>query len=207
MHPLYDDEALVEAATREHLDAGRSVFQLFMLNEDESLHSLAVLALLDIPPCSHVLSLGSGVAGMEAYWQKARPDLTFTLVNQSPVQNRLGRCQGGYVVADATTYTPHDPVDLTVIAYALGHMDADALLRNALAATRGTVAVLDVFNTSQRFQREMAYCPPSRHFMVSRGFEPVLDLDWVLAPFVQQEAPWIVDDCNPYLFTRKGEAK
>lgn len=206
MHPLYDDEALVEEATREHLAAGRSVFQLFMLNEDECLHSLAVLTLLDIPPCSHVLSLGSGVAGMEHYWQAARPDLHFTLVNRSPVQNKLGRCQGTYVTHDAAHWHPAEPVDLCVVAYALGHMDPDTLLRNAVMHTRGTVAVLDVFNVSQRFEREMEYCPPSRKFMESRGFVVTPDLDWVLSPFVEREAPWVMEDADPYLFTRKGEA-
>lgn len=207
MHPLYDDDDAVAQVTQEHLDAGRSVFQLFMLTDDECMHSLAVLTLLEPAFGARVLSLACGVAGMEAYWHRARTDLEFTLVNKSAAQLALARCPGRRIVADAQAWTPATPPDLTVIAYALGHMDPDVVLRHAVAFTRGTVAVLDVFNASERFKREMHYCPPSRKFMQSRGFELAPDLDWILAPYAQQEAPWIADDCNPGLFTRKGEAK
>ena len=208
-HPLYSDEEIVARETARHIAQGRSVFQLFQLDPDERLHSLKVLALAGLEANAHVVSLGCGVAGMEHYWQQARPDLQFTLVNNSACQLELSKqfCAGMRWHADAQDFVPMGPADCTVLAYMLGHVDAEATLRNAIANTRktGSVIVLDVFDADRRFEQQMAYYPPGLDLMLCLGFEPLFGDSLKLVPWLQAEAPWINDAVHPAMFKRKGE--
>jgi hypothetical protein len=190
-HPLYDDEVEVEQATREHLDQGRTVFQLWQLDTDERLHSHAVLDLLAPPHRARILSLGCGVAGMEAYWHDERPDLRFTLVNQSPSQLELCQCPGlrqccdvhGYVLPDSAR-----PFDITVLAYVLGHVNPQKVLDRAMAATNGTVLVLDVFDASSAFIRTLQYDAPDSAVLSNLGFKRIYVPSWHMAPFIRDDA-------------------
>lgn len=205
MHPLYSDPELVARVTREHLDAGRSVFQIFQLGADEHAHSLRVLELLKLPDRARVLSLGCGVGGMERYWHETRPDLEFELVNNSQVQLDLCVCPGRRVLGDANTYTAAQPADCVVLAYVLGHCDVPLALAAAAANARkgGVVAVLDVFNGSASFDSNFCYGSPTGFQMRDAGFERlVLEGEWHLAPVLEQFSPWIQANADPGFWVR-----
>jgi hypothetical protein len=176
MHPLYDDEALVGEVTQRHLDAGRTVFQLWQAAPTEREHSVTLLDIAAPPHRARVLSLGCGVGGMERYWQLVRPDMRFTLQNVSKAQLDLCLCEGERVLGDAQAFV-HDwgapGFDVTVLAYMLGHVDAAATLRRAIAVTRGTILVVDVFDVSPTFKRLLHYDPPSVWLLRSLGFQHV----------------------------------
>jgi SAM-dependent methyltransferase len=184
-HPLYDDEVLVKEVSQAHLDAGRSVFQLYMIDPDEYQHSRIILKCLELPLAADILSLGCGVGGMEAHWKAMRPDLDFTLVNSSKAQLDLCKCPGKRVHERAEDYLPcpYHP-DVTLISYALGHMDARVVLERALEYTRGPVVVLDVFDGTDEFNETFAYNSPKSELMTELGFSLLLDTGWVINPFI-----------------------
>lgn len=162
-HPLYRDPALVRHTTEQLIDSGNTVFQLFQFAGGERLHSIRVLESLALPVNAQVLSLGCGVAGMEAVWADVRPDLVFELVNKSADQLDLAVCPGRKVCADAEGYkSENGPFDCVVLAYMLGHVDVAATLRNAFANLKrgGKLIVLDVFNSSDLFNETLAYKSP-----------------------------------------------
>jgi SAM-dependent methyltransferase len=163
-HPLYSDDARVASVTDWLLERGQTIFQLFMLAQgDEHRHSLRVLQRVNVPLGARVLSLGCGVGGMEAYWQAQRRDLCFTLVNASKAQLVRCLCQGLLIQADM-----QDPdlaarlprQDLVVLGYSLHHaysVPAMLAVARSYLKPRGTLLVLDVCDTSERFNDAVQY--------------------------------------------------
>jgi trans-aconitate methyltransferase len=193
-HALYDDEALVDATTRAHIDAGRTVFQLWMTRPTEREHATQVLDMIAPPHRARILSLGCGVAGMEAYWQDQRPDMRFTLVNNSTAQLALLQCSGPHVsrhLCDAHEYSLIEgqrPHDVAVLAYVLGHCKVGKVLDRAMEATNGKVVVLDVFDASSAFIRTMQYDAPESAVLANLGFKRCNVPGWHMSPFVAEDA-------------------
>ena len=212
-HPLYDDEALVAEVTRAHAKAGRTVFQLWQVSDNEADHSVAMLDMVAPPHRARVLSLGCGIGGMEAYWQVVRPDLRFTLLNSSAAQLDQCVCPGRRVLGDAQDYQlleGQEPFDVTILAYMLGHVDADKTLRRAMAATSGTVLVLDVDQGTPAFKRHLHYDPPSPALLRSMGFTKrstptarwyVQGLDWEDVPDYVHDA---IEGSEPAIWVCRG---
>ena len=168
-HPLYSDEVLVARVTDWLLRHGRTVFQSFLLYPtSERMHSLSILGRVNAPLDARVLSLGCGVAGMEAYWHDVRRDLRFTLVNASAAQLLRCLCPGDRVLADMQDEAALSSLpdwacyDLVVMGYSLHHVashEVPAMLKKAFACLRpgGTLLVLDVVEGSQRFSDAVRY--------------------------------------------------
>lgn len=210
-HPLYADEELVARVTDEHLGAGRTVFQVFQLSQDERTHSMRVLQRLQLPVMASVLSLGCGVGGMERYWQDARHDLSFELVNSSQAQLDRCVCEGRRVCADAAEYvSKRGPFDCTVLAYVLGHLpNHPRALEFARRNTKrsGLVVVLDVFDGSPEFDERMCYGTPTTDDVLNERMECVTGLsEWVLSPVIAATEPWVKGHVWPGLFVGRGDA-
>ena len=161
-HPAYGDEVLVAQVTDALLAAGRTVFQTFLLDPDERLHSLEVLRHVFVPIGGRVLSLGCGVGGMERYWVEAMPSIEVTLVNQSMAQLARCVCPGARVMADMRDQgsLPGGGYDLVVMGYSLHHVDdVPAMLDVARSMLRpgGTLLVLDVAGGSDAFAEAVQY--------------------------------------------------
>jgi hypothetical protein len=128
---------------------------------------------------------------MEAYWQDERPDLRFTLVNRSPSQLELVQAGGLRVLCDAHDYVLPDaakPFDITVLAYVLGHCNVPKVLDRAMAATNGTILVLDVFDASTAFVRTLQYDAPDSAVLENLGFKRIYVPSWHMAPFIRDDA-------------------
>jgi hypothetical protein len=184
IHSLYSDEAQVGRVTKDLLDAGRRVFQLWMLDNEEAEHSRQVLKALQLPMLADVLSLGCGVGGMEYHWHHYRPDLKFTLLNQSKAQLDLCVCPGERLHARAEEYDPECAYDVTLAAYVLGHLDARLVLENALEYTVGPVVVLDAFDGTDSFNEAFEYDSPKNDLMRELGFTQVHLAPWVVNPYM-----------------------
>jgi SAM-dependent methyltransferase len=163
-HPLYGDERIVGSVTDWLLSRGHSVLQLYLLHQgDERRHSLDVLQRVNVPPGARVLSLGCGVAGMERYWQHARPDIRFTLVNASRAQLVRCLCHGKLVhgdMRDPTMLAALGLHDVVVMAYSLHHADSvPSMITMARCYLKpgGTLLVLDVIDTSEHFNDAVQY--------------------------------------------------
>jgi hypothetical protein len=204
-HPLYRSEAKVKETTEWLLSENHEVFQLWMLDPDEGAHSLKVLEALQLPHShpAQILSLGCGVGGMEAHWKKARPDFQFDLLNQSKAQLDLCVCEGFLIHSKAEDYEPMSAPDVTLISYALGHMDIPKVLDRALEYTSGPVVVLDVFDTNGQFCEIMDYNAPSTAQLAGRGFHRVKTPPWSVHPFIKLEhgiAEIVQRNSTPYLW-------
>jgi SAM-dependent methyltransferase len=175
-HPLYDDEALVAEVTRAHARAGLTMLQLWITQPTEEKHAAWVLDVVAPPHKGRVLSLGSGIGGMEAAWAYARPDLQFTLVNRSRAQLDLTIGPGVRVCADAMAYQPDQfdgiPPDVIVMAYMLGHVLAPTLLKQAIdmLPPGGVALVLDIFDAEDAVQPLLHYDAPRSVDMEAAGF-------------------------------------
>lgn len=194
-HPLYDDEDLVREVSHFHMREGRSVFQLWLVHPSEKWHSRAILDALQIPRFTNILSLACGVGGMERHWAYVRRDLRFDLLNQSKAQLDLCDCPGRLIHESIEGYYPnHTPSQYTMIAYALGHVDARKTLEHMITHTEGPVVALDVFDASPEFDRAFAYNTPTTAMMRDLGFTKVeikpwkegLADPWIINPFIEK---------------------
>lgn len=214
-HPLYKDPAQVKNVTQGFVNSGHTVFQLFQFGGGERTHSLQVLSLANLPPDASVLSLGCGVAGMEAHWQSVRPDLSFELVNLSQEQLDLSLCSGHMVCADAEAYVSQaGDFDCVVVAYMLGHVDALKTLRSALGNLRsgGKLVVLDVFDASILFNETLAYSAPSlaevERFAVDHDMRLRVSLQGGFSPapeVLQMVAPHVLAQATPGMFVLEAK--
>jgi hypothetical protein len=202
-HPLYNNEELVKQATEWHLKEGRTVFQLWMTDPDERVHSLRVKRLVGIPHESLIASLGCGVGGMEAYWKQDDPTLKFLLVNQSQVQLELCKCPGVGLHCKAEDFKYLVPTTCVVAAYMLGHVkDKHELLTKAQKSSR-IVVVLDVFDTTPEFKNTLWYDAPTTELMRELGFKQIVPEDgWWLTDFVQDEP--VIAASTPGLWVWRG---
>jgi SAM-dependent methyltransferase len=212
-HPLYQDEVTLCNVTEAMLKAGHTIFQLFQMPATEEDHALWLLQTAD-PQCTakRVLSLGCGVGGMEAYWQKFRPELSFELVNISQTQLDQILCSGRTVCANAEQYrSAEGPFDLAVVAYMLGHVNAWLTLWNAMnnLRTGGRLLIWDVFDGSERFRQSLIYGTPSFKMIEMFGYVHELRFRTVLedsvhtiplTSFFADLVPWVVREVSAGLF-------
>jgi SAM-dependent methyltransferase len=210
-HPLYQNDMALADVTDMLLAAGHTIFQLFQMPASEEDHALWLLEKAD-PECiaGRVLSLGCGVGGMEAYWQKFRPYMTFELVNISQWQLYRSRCPGRKVWENAETYhSKEGPFDLVVLCYLLGHVNVDMTLLSALAnvAPHGRLLIYDVFEGTPIFRSSLFYETPTFNqleiFGTANGlrFRTVLEEPQIqLTKFFDDNMPWVAQESRPGLF-------
>lgn len=211
-NPHYQDEQVVADMTQHHIEEGRTVLQLFQFAPNEQQHSLQLLQLVSPPRNATILSLGSGVSGMERYWKDVRPDLSFTFVNISQPQLDLSVCDGENVLADIETVQINRKFDVIVIAYVLGHVDCQKTLANALAhlAPGGLLVIYDVFDGTEQFVKGLLYDTPSLKEVETFGasnnlqFRTVLQGGFPLSDYMAENLPWIGAAVVPALFVFKS---
>jgi len=113
----YTDDAQVKA-----LSPVPRLLQLFLYEVEERAHARALLARWQPPEGAHVLDVGCGTGSCAALLQAERPDLTFTLLNQSQVQ--LRDCPPCWPRVAATMHRlplVDACVDAVLLAYTLGY--------------------------------------------------------------------------------------
>jgi len=175
---VYGDDVLVGTVTDWLLDQQRTVFQTFLLDPDEAVHSLMVLQRLHIPQGGKVASLGSGVGGMEGYWLARRPDIDLWLVNASMAQLCRAVCPATLVLCDMRDTPPAMPdkgwpgYDVVAMAYSLHHVDdVPAMIGTALAALKpgGALLVLDVVDGGEAYHAAVRYRTPRSEVLAACG--------------------------------------
>lgn len=211
-HPVYENETLVEQGTHALIDSGHTIFQLWMLDPDERIHSLKVLTALqleiDDEETYRIASLGCGVGGMERYWLGEHGNLKFDMVNQSKAQLEI--CWDKFpfdkefgdrmVHSKAEYFTPKQNPYCTVLAYVLGHIEyKEDLLRKVIEYTTGPILVLDVVNTSMAFNNCMFYSTVDKSMLDGLGFKEVTHTNWHLNPVAAGENDPVINTSRPYM--------
>jgi 2-polyprenyl-3-methyl-5-hydroxy-6-metoxy-1,4-benzoquinol methylase len=174
------------------------------VDADEGVHARWVLDRVAPKHNARVLSLGCGVAGMEAHWQCERPDMRFTLVNVSQAQLDMCLCDGELVRDSAETFNAHGQQwDVIVLAYMLGHVWPGWTLDHAMGmlAEGGTVLVLDVFDQPHAFTQALHYRAPSSDALRRRAFTrvdvPTWHMHWVRSLVEDEEVRTLVEASKP----------
>jgi SAM-dependent methyltransferase len=206
-HPAYSNPDIVRQFTQWHISQGHTIFQLFQCGANEIEHSKSLLKLIDLPLNASVVSLGSGVGGMEHYWKQYRPDLKITLVNISQVQLDLTICDGEKICADAETYQSLEKVDAVIIAYTLGHVDVEITLKNALSQLKvgGVIVVFDIFNCTAGLCKTLGYDAPTveeiESFCTSNSVDVIHRRRlFSLGEYAAKSLPWVAEQAFPALF-------
>lgn len=141
------EQALLDAASQACLDAGVRVLQGYRLAETDEWHVARLLDLMAPAPVTSWLDIGAGFGEVARLMLDLRPDLRFTLLNNSAFQN--AQAPEGFPVlsADMHDIPAYDGTyDGCMMLYALCHADdfSDAL-REAARVTKmgGKLFVFD----------------------------------------------------------------
>lgn len=113
---------LVESATAQFLAADMRVMNAFLLADTESAHVAKLLELMQPPQGACILDAGCGVGAVAEMMRDARPDLSFKLLNLSPLQ--LSLCPEGMerIEADFNNIPLADQsVDVVMFNFAICH--------------------------------------------------------------------------------------
>jgi len=195
---MYASEEDTARMTDWLLRQGQTIFQLFQFPGGELAHSREMLKLCDIPPNARILSLGCGVGGMEAWWKWLRPDLSFTLLNDSQVQLDRCLCPGRKVLANAEEWMlPTNFYHTILISYLLGHVDIRKVMDRVDGGTPERVVIWDAFDGTERFNREMMYRSPRLEEF--HGWPRPIVGGVPLCDFIQKTHPWIAENATPAL--------
>lgn len=201
----YADDAKVAAMTAEVVEAGRTLFQIHRLHQDERQHVAKLLEAFALPQGATVLDLGCGVGTMAAHMKALRPDLEITLLNISPSQ--LERCPPEFEQWQGDFH--HVPLqgrqfDAVMVCYALGHARLEEIAKEIgrLVKPFGQALFFDLFTfeyapaLTDRLGY-VAYLPARladelalHHLHVEDSFEPV--------PAIPEQ--WVLDDVGADTF-------
>ena len=133
----YPDPAMVAQVTRQLVDAGNTVFQIHRLAESQSDHVGELLSFFEPGKGASILDVGCGVGGVADLMSKSRPDLQFTLLNNSAEQLAICPPQFKTICADAHDMpVPSESLDAVMICYAIGHMDIERALKECSRVTK-----------------------------------------------------------------------
>jgi 3'-phosphoadenosine 5'-phosphosulfate sulfotransferase (PAPS reductase)/FAD synthetase/ubiquinone/menaquinone biosynthesis C-methylase UbiE len=149
----YSDPAVVAEVSRQLVDSGNTVLQIHRLAESQAEHVYELLKFFDPPANAHVLDVGCGVGGVAAFMAAKRPDLRFTLLNNSAEQ--LALCPSRFETLCADLHDiplPDASVDATMICYALGHTELEKALEECARVTRpdGLLFIYDLIGDDSK---------------------------------------------------------
>jgi ubiquinone/menaquinone biosynthesis C-methylase UbiE len=149
----YSDPAAVAEVSRQLVESGNTVLQIHRLAESQAEHVRALLKFFDPPADAHILDVGCGVGGVAHFMDAARPDLQFTLLNNSAEQ--LALCPPRFETLCADVHDiplPDACMDATMICYALGHTELEKALDECARVTRpdGLLFIYDLTGEDSR---------------------------------------------------------
>lgn len=201
----YANDETVAAMTEQVVAAGRTLFQIHRLHQDERQHVAKLLDCFQLPQGATVLDLGCGIGTMAAHMKALRPDLEITLLNISPSQ--LARCPAEFEQWQGDFH--HVPLqgrqfDAVMICYALGHARLEEIAKEIarLVKPMGQALFFDLFTFEYAPAMTdrlgyVAYLPARlaeelalHHVHIEDSFEPV--------PAVPEQ--WVLDDVGADTF-------
>lgn len=157
---LSPNEAEIAAATKDMVERGMSVFEMFMLADGDDDHCYKLLDFYNPVHRAVVVDMGAGIGSVAAMMHDYRPDLTFILVNNNRFQLSL-MSYGVPWYADMDHTGLQDGIaDLVIFNYSLGYGPIlDHTLREAyrLLAPGGVLGLWDIVGESMRVNRDLHY--------------------------------------------------
>lgn len=182
----YTDPAVVAQVSRWLVDRGDTVLQIHRLAESQVGHVRALLQFFDPPADARILDVGCGVGGVADIMAAERPDLRFTLLNDSAEQLALCPSRFETLCADAHNIPlPDASVDAAMICYALGHMDLGAALKECSRVTRpgGILLIYELIGEdSRRLLEVMDFEAYSTEKITAAAAQAGYALDGMLMP-------------------------
>jgi ubiquinone/menaquinone biosynthesis C-methylase UbiE len=179
------DVCLIADLTARVVDAGHRIFQIHRFAPTEAAHCLRLLHWADLPTDAQVIDLGSGVGAMAAYWQTARPDLSFCLVNISAAQLAYSAfpsycgdfCQLPYA---------ESAFDAATFCFAIGHADRASALASASRVLRPG-GILFLYDMVRLFgdaasMETVSYVVPAREEMEQALARAGFAVDYYMEP-------------------------
>lgn len=147
----------ISTYTQQLAQEGVSLLTFRRLAATESDHVAEMLRIMDVPYGGHVCDMGSGTGEFPRLAALHRPDIQFTVVNDDEWQLSQSPESCTPVLADMTrTPLPDASFDVVLLAYAVGHCDVIAAVREAhrLLVPGGKLIVHDQFARDHGKQAE-----------------------------------------------------
>lgn len=184
MNP-YSDDALVREATKFIVDKGSSIFQIFLLDEDEDRHIEKLLLELNPKHGSIIVDAGCGVGSIAEKMYLLRPDLRFSLLNIS--RSQLEMCPNMEKIEADFQNMPidSDSVDVVMFNYSIGHGDIHKTLIEAARVLRqgGVIFLYDLASSvPDTLSEELNYNVHSVEFLRSISLDIGLSIDFIVTP-------------------------
>lgn len=181
------DIETVERETMTALQQGHRVFQVHRFAEDDMHHVRRLALWADLPRGSYVVDMGSGVGEVARIWQHLQPDVSFCLVNISPMQLELSPPHMPKHCCDMLNVPEEDETfDAAICCFAIGHVDCCEAFREMARLVRsgGVVFVYDMVRVRGDNARlaELAYRVGGRSEIEDCAEMAGLDLDVYLEP-------------------------
>ena len=141
------DLRLIESLTPGMVAAGHKVFQFYRFADNESSHVARLERWAEFPLGAKVIDLGCGTGEVARLMVGFRPDISFTLVNISPVQ-LLYASKGmvSHCVSFLNVPEQNESFDGAMFCFAIGHEDLGESLKEAarLLKKGGVLFIQDI---------------------------------------------------------------
>jgi SAM-dependent methyltransferase len=159
---LYEDEAMVEFATRLAIrSTGSRLLQAHRFSVEDREHVGGLLEIFAFPIGERIADVGCGVGELALLLKEVRADLEFVLINPSPVQ--LAMCPVSFDLrlgsAEKLPLEARE-VGAVMMTYALGHVDLDSFISECKRVLEkgGHVYLYDLFvQGPSRVEEDLGY--------------------------------------------------
>jgi ubiquinone/menaquinone biosynthesis C-methylase UbiE len=181
------DLETVERETIEAVQKGHLVFQAHRFAEDDFQHVRRLALWADVPDGSRIVDMGSGVGEMARIWSLIQPEVSFCLVNISPLQLELSPPEMKRHCCDMLDVPePDEAFNAAICCFSIGHVDRFKAFREMarLVKPGGIVFIYDMVRIDGDNERllELAYRVDGRDVVESYAEMAGLQLDLYIEP-------------------------
>lgn len=182
---IYEDDAAVDALTKQMVADGFKLFQMHKLSSRDLSHVDALLGLMKAQEGERILDMGCGIGEQARIMKQIRPDLDIVLQNISPSQLLMCPDEFEKICGDFhNVNAPDASFDGIMFNYSFGHGDVDMLLTECyrLLKRGGWVFLWDFAGENTKTRQVLNYRTHYPSTMIHYAAQNSFELDYFCKP-------------------------